>query len=105
MPIDAVLPEPLAEKQLRLPGVEGMLHEANHVEVQLRERAAHFIETVLRLDDDFVEPVGQPPDFLLFGEGAKVPLTPPVRAGPSDPVIQPPAAIEFDDVFERGDEV
>src|SRR6187431_105601 len=98
MAIDDVLSQSLAEKQLRLARVERMLDEANEVKVQLRECAAHLIEPVLRLDDDFVEAVCQGPHFLFLGKGAKVSLTAPVRARASNPVIQHPAAIEFDDI-------
>src|SRR5574339_1248794 len=102
MPVDDVLPEALAEKQLRLALIERMRHEANQIEMELRQRTAHLVEAVLRLDNDLVEPVGQRPDFLFLGKGAKVPLSAPVRARPANPVIEHAPAIEFDNIFERG---
>ena len=105
MPVDDVLSEPLAEEQLRFAWVEGVLHEANQVEMQLCERASHFVEAVLRLHDDFVEAVGERPDFLFLGERAKVSLTAPVRARPANPMVQNAASVELHHIFERGDEI
>ena len=103
--VDDVLAEPLAEEHLRLARVVRVLHEADDVEVQLRERAAHLVEPVLGLDDDLVEAVGERPDFLLFGERAEVPLAAPVAAGAANPLIEDAAAVELHHVLERGDEI
>ena len=105
MAIDHVLAKTLAEEHLGLAGLERMLHEPDDVEVQLCERAAHLVEAVLGLDDDFVEAVGERPDFLLLGEGAEVPLAAPVAAGAANPLIQHAAAVEFDTVLELRHEI
>ena len=98
-------PEPLAEEHLRLAAVDRVGNEANHVERQLRERAAHLVEAVLRLDDDLVEAVVERPDFLLFGEGAEVALATPVLPGAADPLVEHTPAVELNDVFELEDEI
>ena len=98
-------PEPLAEEHLRFAAIDRVGNEANHVERQLRERAAHLVEAVLGLDDDLVEPVVERPDFLLFGEGAEVALAAPVLAGAANPLVEHAPAVELDDVFELEDEV
>jgi len=103
--IDDVLAEALAEEHLRLARFEWMLDEADHVEVQLRERAAHLVEPVLGLDDDLVEAVGEGPDLLFFGQRPEVSLSAPVLAGAANPLIQDPPIIELHHILERGDEI
>lgn len=105
MPIDDMLTEALAEEHLRFTRFEGMRDEADHVEMQLRERTAHLVEPVLRLDDDLVEPVGERPDFLFFGQRPEVPLSAPVLAGAANPLIEDAPIIELHDVLQRGDEI
>src|SRR6185436_9118251 len=105
MPVDDVLAQALAEEDLRLAAVNWMRHEADDVERQLRERAAHLVETVLGLDDDLVEAVIHRPHFLLFGEGAEVALAAPVLACPADPLVEDPTIPELDDVLELEDQV
>src|SRR2546421_554345 len=85
--VDHVLAETFARKHFRSAGLEGMLHEADPVEVQWRESAPHLVEPVLGLHDDFVEAVRQPPPFLLFGDPPKIPLPTPVGARPANPLI------------------
>ena len=72
MAVDHVLAEPLAQEHFGFATLDRVGHEANDVERQLRERAAHLVEAVLGLDDDLVEAVVHGPDFLLLGEGAEV---------------------------------
>ena len=50
-------PRRLLRKTFDSPGVNRVRHEPDDVESQLRERAAHLVETVLGLDDDLVEAV------------------------------------------------
>ena len=72
---------------------------------QLRERAAHLVETVLGLDDDLVEAVVHRPHFLLFGQRAEVALAAPVLARPANPLVEDAAIPELDDVLELEDQV
>ena len=58
--------------------VSTVVDEPDDVELELRERAAHLVEAVLRLDDDLVEAVGERPGFLFLRQGAEVPLPAPV---------------------------
>ena len=98
-------PRRLLRNTFDSPVVERVLDEADDVEVQLRERAAHLVEAVLGLDEDLVEAVGQRPDFLLLGERAEVPLPAPVAAGAANPLIQHAPAVELDAVLELRDQV
>jgi len=103
--VDDVLSEALAEEDLGLTRIDGVRNEADHVERELREGAAHLVEAVLGLDDDLVEAVVDGPDFLLLGEGSKVALTAPVLSGAADPLIEHSPAVELDDIFELHHEV
>src|SRR6185436_7654088 len=98
MRVEDVLAEPLAQEQLRLAEMGRVRNEADDVVVQLRQRRAHLVELVLRLDEDLVEAVGERPDFLLLGQRAEVPLAAPVAARAADPLIQHPASVELDHV-------
>src|SRR5687768_13677477 len=56
--VEHVRTEALAQEHLRLEILDRVLHELDHVEVQVRERAAHLVVLVLGLDDDLVEARG-----------------------------------------------
>src|SRR5262245_31085077 len=105
MSVDDMLAEALAEEHLGLTRLEWMLDEADHVEVQLRERAPHLVEPVLGLDNDLVEPVGKGPDFLLLGQGPEMPLAAPVLARSTNPLIEDAAVIELHHVLQGRDEI
>ena len=105
MRVEHVLPEALAEEHLRLTGVDRVRHETDHVELELRQGAAHLVELVLGLGDDLVEAVVDRPAFLLFGQRPEMPLAAPVAARAADPLIQDPAPPEVDAVFELGDQI
>ena len=85
--------------------VDRVGNEADDVEAELRQRAAHLVEAVLGLGDDLVEPVLDRPDFLLFGQRTEVSLAAPVLPGTADPLIKHPPAVELDDVLELHDEI
>ena len=100
-----MLAEALAQKQFRFAEHRRVGHEAHDVVVELRERGAHLVELVLRLDEDLVEAVGERPDFLLFGERAEVPLSAPVAARTADPLVEHAPAVELHHVVELRDQI
>src|SRR5690242_1206675 len=105
MGVEDVLAEPLAEEDLRFAVVERILDEPDDVEMQLRERRAHVVEPVLRLHEDLVEPIGNRPRLLLFGQRPEVALAAPVLPRSAYPLIEDPASVEFDTVLQLSDEI
>ena len=75
------------------------------VELELVERAAHVVEAVLRLDDDFVEPAGVRPGLGLLGQRAEVPLAAPVAAGAANPAVEHLPVLELHAVAQPRHEV
>ena len=100
MRVEHFLAELLAEIDLRflVVGVRLVLHD---VEVEMIERAAHFVEPVLGLHQDLVEPVLDRPRFLLLGERAEVSLAAPVAPGAADPGVEDAPVVEIHVVAQR----
>src|SRR5918992_5182897 len=86
MRIQHFLAELLAEIDLRFL-VVGVRLVLDDIEVEVVERSAHLVKSVLCLHKDLIEPVLNRPRFLLLGERAKVPLPTPVASGSTDPRI------------------
>ena len=84
----------LAQIHLRLAVVDAVAFVLDDVELQLRQRAAHVVVPVLRLDDDFLEAARDGPRLGFLGQRAEVALPAPVAAGRADPGIQNAAAVE-----------
>src|SRR5262245_32801923 len=69
------------------------------------QRAAHLVEPVLGLHDDFVEALLDGPEFLLLGEGAEMTLAAPVASRPANPRIQDSPAREVHVLVKSPDEI
>ena len=97
--------ELLAQIDLRLGSIGRMRLELHDLESQVVEGAAHLVELVLGLDDDFVEAVLVGPGFLFLAQGAEEPLAAPVAPRPANPGVEDLAIVEADRAIEAPDQI
>src|SRR3954447_24361789 len=90
----------LAQIHLRFGVVDRIALVLDDLEPEVVERATHFVEPVLRLDDDLVEALLDCPMLLLLGEGTEMPLSTPISTRAADPGIEHLAAVEPHEVVK-----
>src|SRR5215471_3270800 len=95
----------LAQVHLGFGIVAGIAFVLHDFEPQVVERAPHFVELVLGLDDDLVIALFDRPGFLLLGERAEVTLPAPVATRAADPRVQDLPSFELHVFAKALDEV
>src|SRR3954462_5822136 len=91
--LEDVRRQALAEIDLRLAVVGRVDLVLDDVEFELFEGAAHVVETVLGLDDHFVEPRVVAPRLALLRGRPEVSLAAPVPGGAADPAVEDVASL------------
>jgi hypothetical protein len=95
----------LAQIDLGLAAIEGIAFELDDIELQLRQRAPHPVELVLRFDDHFVKSAGHGPHLRFLGQRPKVALPAPVATGCPDPGIEHSSRAKRHVLFQPLDEI
>jgi hypothetical protein len=103
--LDGLREEFLAEVYLGFGVIRGVTLVFDDFESQVVQRAAHVVEPVFRLHDDFVEALLNRPVLLLLGKGAEEALAAPVAPCAANPCVHNTAAVELDVVTQAMDQI